>query len=78
MFILCIPVLVGTQFVAVISPVFVFCLIYFVSGVRLLEIRADKKWGGQKDYENYKKTTSVFIILPKLGKRVHEPLASTV
>jgi steroid 5-alpha reductase family enzyme len=55
--------------VSCISPIFVFLLIYFVSGVRLLEIKADQRWGGQPDYENFKKTTSVFVILPKLGKR---------
>jgi steroid 5-alpha reductase family enzyme len=52
--------------------VFVFFLLMFVSGVPLLEKKADKKWGGQPDYENYKATTSVFLILPKLGKRVKQ------
>jgi hypothetical protein len=27
----------------------------------LLEKRADKKWGGQRDYEDYKKNTPVLI-----------------
>lgn len=61
MFILCAPALVDTQWVCVISPIFVFVLIYFVSGVRLLEKRADEKWGGKPDYEAYKKSTSVLI-----------------
>jgi len=30
----------------------------------LLEAKADKKWGGQADYEEYKKKTGV--LLPKL------------
>lgn len=64
----------GTQWVTVISPIFVFSLIYFVSGVPMLEKKADQRWGGQRDYDNYKATTSVFFILPKLGKRVQEPL----
>lgn len=71
MFILCSGSLEGSQWIAMISPLFSFCLIYFVSGVRLLENKADAKWGGQEDYENYKATTSSFVILPKLGKRVH-------
>lgn len=69
MFLFCASDFFKTQWAAVISPIFVFCLIYFVSGVRLLEAKADAKWGGQPDYENYKKTTSVFVILPKLGVR---------
>jgi steroid 5-alpha reductase family enzyme len=36
------------------------------SGVPLLEAKADKKWGGQSDYEAYKKTTPVLI--PKLSR----------
>ena len=45
---------------ALISPLFVFCLIRFASGVPLLETSADKRWGGQPDYEAYKRDTPVF------------------
>jgi len=62
----------GKQWVAVISPIFVYCLLNFLSGVPLLEKKMRKKWGGQPDFENYIDTTSVFFILPKLGKRVHQ------
>jgi steroid 5-alpha reductase family enzyme len=55
------PVLKGWQWVALISPVFVTLLLTRVSGVPLLEKRADEKWGGQKDYEDYKKRTPVLI-----------------
>ena len=55
------PVLQGWQWVALISPVFVTLLITRVSGVPLLEKKADQKWGGQENYEAYKKTTSVLI-----------------
>jgi steroid 5-alpha reductase family enzyme len=58
------PVLQGWQWVALISPVFVTLLLTRVSGVPLLEQKADKKWGGQADYEAYKKATPVLI--PKL------------
>jgi steroid 5-alpha reductase family enzyme len=43
------------------SPVFVTLLLVFVSGVPLLEKRADEKWGGQPDYESYKERTPVLI-----------------
>lgn len=62
--IVAIPVLQGWQWVALISPVFVTILLTRVSGVPMLERRADEKWGGQPDYEQYKKETPVLI--PKI------------
>jgi steroid 5-alpha reductase family enzyme len=55
------PVLQGWQWVALISPVFVTLLLTRVSGIPLLEKRADEKWGGQEAYEAYKKQTPVLI-----------------
>ena len=55
------PVLQGWQWTALISPVFVTLLLTRVSGVPLLEKKSDKKWGGQADYESYKKNTPVLI-----------------
>jgi steroid 5-alpha reductase family enzyme len=62
--VIALPVLQGWQWVALISPLFVALLLTRVSGVPLLEAKADKKWGGQEDYEAYKKKTPVLI--PKL------------
>jgi len=59
--IIALPVLQGWQWVALISPIFVTLLLTRVSGVPLLEAKADKKWGGQEDYEEYKKNTPVLI-----------------
>ncbi len=55
------PVLQGWQWVALISPLFVTLLLTKVSGIPMLETRADAKWGGQADYEAYKKNTPVFL-----------------
>ncbi|NSW51914.1 MAG: DUF1295 domain-containing protein [Anaerolineae bacterium] len=60
------PVLSGWQWVTMISPVFVTLLLTKISGVPLLEKKADAKWGGQPDYEKYKRSTPVLI--PRLGK----------
>ncbi len=62
--IIAIPVLQGWQWITLISPIFVTLLLTRVSGVPMLEKRADEKWGGQEDYEAYKKRTPVLI--PKL------------
>ena len=59
--VIALPVLQGWQWAAMISPVFVTLLLTRVSGVPLLEKKADKKWGGQDDYESYKKGTPVLI-----------------
>lgn len=62
--IIAIPELQGWQWVGMISPVFVTLLLTQVSGIPLLERKAEKKWGGQPDYENYKENTP--ILIPKL------------
>lgn len=62
--IIAIPALRGWQWLALVSPLFVFFLLTRVSGVPMLEARADEKWGGQADYEAYKAKTSILIPLP--------------
>ncbi|MCB0913447.1 MAG: DUF1295 domain-containing protein [Propionibacteriaceae bacterium] len=58
------PALEGWQWIGLLSPVFVAVLILRVSGVPLLEAKAEAKWGGQPDYEEYKRATPV--LLPRL------------
>lgn len=58
------PVLRGWQWLTLISPVFVMILLTRISGVPMLEARADKKWGGQAEYEAYKARTPVLIPRP--------------
>ncbi len=65
MAIIALPALQGWQYITLLSPVFVFVLLNRISGVPALEARADKKWGGEPDYEAYKANTPVFF--PKLG-----------
>lgn len=67
--IIALPVLQGWQWVALISPIFITILLTRISGVPMLEKRADEKWGGQADYEAYKKETSVLIPLPPKGDK---------
>jgi steroid 5-alpha reductase family enzyme len=62
--IIAMPVLSGWQWVTMISPIFVILLITQVSGVPMLEKSADKKWGGQPEYEAYKASTPVLIPWP--------------
>ena len=52
----------GLQYLTLISPVFTYLLLVYVSGVRMLEARADKKWGQDEEYVKYKSKTSVLMI----------------
>ena len=62
--VMAIPVLTGWQYATLISPVFVSFLLMKMSGVPLLERKADERWGGQEDYEAYKAATPVLIPRP--------------
>ena len=65
---LAMPVLQGWQWVTLISPVFVYLLLTRVSGIPLLEKKADKQWGDDPGYQAYKANTP--ILLPGLaGKK---------
>ena len=44
-----------------VNTVFVFVLLTRISGIPLLERKADRKWGGQEEYERYKANTPVLV-----------------
>ena len=62
------PVLQGWQLLTLISPIFVYILLSRISGVTMLERRADKKWGDDPEYQRYKETTSSLIPMFKRKK----------
>ncbi len=62
--VMAVPVMSGLQYVSLVSPIFGFLLIYYVSGVPMLERKSDKKWGNSSDYKEYKRNTPIFF--PKL------------
>lgn len=63
------PILSGWQYLTLISPLFIILLLTRISGIPMLETRADEKWGGQDDYEAYKANTSVLIPKPPSDNR---------
>lgn len=63
------PVLVGWQYVTLISPVFVYVLLTRISGIPLLDARAEKKWGEQADYRAYRDRTPALFPLPPSSPR---------
>jgi len=52
----------GLQYLTLISPIFTYMLLVYVSGVRMLEDRADKKWGNDQTYIKYKDETSRLLV----------------
>lgn len=67
--IIALPNLSGWTYLTLISPIFIIILLTRISGVPMLEKRADEKWGGQADYENYKARTSILIPLPPSDRK---------
>jgi steroid 5-alpha reductase family enzyme len=67
--VIAVPVLQGWQWVTLVSPVFVTLLLTKVSGVPLLERRADERWGGEAEYEAYKASTPVLVPRPPGPRR---------
>ncbi|XVE58848.1 hypothetical protein DITRI_Ditri04bG0202200 [Diplodiscus trichospermus] len=64
-FVASIPVLEGAEWLLVLlGPIFLMVLLLFISGLPLLEVSGDKKFGNVPAYRIYKKTTSPLIPLP--------------
>ena len=64
--IMSVPSFSGMNYLALFSPVFTYLLLNYVSGIRLLEARGNKKWGHLEDYQLYLSGTPKLI--PKLFK----------
>jgi len=59
------PSLEGFQLITLISPVFVYLLLTKVSGLNILEENADKKWGKEQAYRDYKNNTPLLFPFKK-------------
>ena len=62
--VMAIPLLSGWRWVVLISPVFVTLLLTRVSGIPMLEDRAQDRWGEDEDFQVYTRTTPVLIPRP--------------
>tara|TARA_B110000263_G_C15292766_1_gene504150 strand:- start:474 stop:1376 length:903 start_codon:yes stop_codon:yes gene_type:complete len=59
--IIALPALSGLQYISLVSPIFVYILLSRVSGVNLLEVQAEERWGMDIKYQEYKKQTPVLF-----------------
>lgn len=62
--IVALPALSGWQWATLISPVFVFVLLTRVSGIPLLEARAARRWGDQREFQEYLERTPILFPHP--------------
>lgn len=60
-FIYALPYLQTWEWLSIISPLWIIILLTCISGIPLLEKSADKKYGNQATYQNYKNNTSILI-----------------
>ena len=68
--IIAIPALSGWSFVTLVSPLFVWLLLTKISGIPMLEKKADRRWKGDLEYERYKASTPVlFPFRTKISSR---------
>jgi steroid 5-alpha reductase family enzyme len=58
------PALQGWQYLTLISPLFVYILLSYISGINLLEERADARWEQDPAYQAYKAKTSCLWLRP--------------
>ena len=61
------PVLDGGQYLTLVSPLFVYLLLVRISGIPLLERKANRRWGNDPAYITYRKNTPALV--PRLRKR---------
>jgi steroid 5-alpha reductase family enzyme len=54
----------GTQYLTMISPIFTYVLLVYISGVRMLDDMGNKKWGHLEEYKQYKQNTPILFIKP--------------
>lgn len=64
MAVLALPVMSGWQYVALISPVFVYLLLTKMSGIPQLTAKGKSRWGDEPAYQKYMARTSTLIPLP--------------
>jgi steroid 5-alpha reductase family enzyme len=69
LFVYAVPFLDGAAFAVAIGPLFLTLLLLFVSGIPLLEKSAEKKYGADHAYREYRRRTSILIPLPPRKQR---------
>ncbi len=64
-FLYTLPTLSGYEFISIVSPLYIWFLLRYVSGVPPLEKRYSKIYKDNRSYQDYKKSTRLLVPLPK-------------
>src|SRR5687768_1389796 len=59
----CFP-LPGREWLGLLSPPFVYCLLRYVSGVAMLDEQAAQRWGDRPEWRAYIQATNLFVPWP--------------
>lgn len=68
LFIVTLPFLSGLKLISIVGPVFITILLLFVSGIPLLEKSAEKKYGTNPAYIDYKNSSRILFPFPRSKK----------
>lgn len=60
------PTLGGIEYISIVGPVFITCLLLFVTGIPPLEKTYSRKYKGNMEYQQYRNSTRLLIPLPKI------------
>ena len=58
------------QYITLISPLFTYILLVYISGVRILEISGMEKWGHLDNYQAYIRTTPSLFPFSKIPPQI--------
>lgn len=58
------PALQGWQLLTLLSPLFVYVLLTRISGIRMLDAQARRRWGDDPEYQAYRRRTSRLLPRP--------------
>ena len=64
----------GTWYI-IFSPLLLIVFLMFMSGVPLLEKPANKRYGHREDYQEYRRSTSILVLIPPV---IYRPLPKFV
>lgn len=67
--VIALPALSGFTYLTLVSPVFVFVLLRYISGVPMLERKARRRWGDDPRWRAYQRDTPLLVPRPPRGLR---------
>lgn len=64
-FLFAVPAMSGISYLSIVGPVWITFLLLFVTGIPVLEKQYAKRYKNSSEYQEYRRTTSILVPLPK-------------